>query len=256
MVVRRIFALPTRFILGQEPSCGLSFSPTRPARSGACRIPVKNTLRPAQLRFCLHTPLSLCACPLRFLFSRSFQIQGRTSHFQAKSFPEGCPRLLRQAGQNLPWVLEGILQAKSAQATTPITDCLWFRRFDIHDSFLPHHLHRCLQYVPGIHELPRTDAHINVLPPLWGSCLLRSGAPLESKAVTLRFHPTYPAMLSRNRIRVKERDGKSETGKGRESQSYQGKQRTSMRRPPRRGRALSSSTRTVARGSSGGFLYA
>lgn len=61
--------------------------------------------------------------------------------------------------------------------------------------------------------------------------------------------------LSRNRIRVKERDGKSETGKGRESQSYQGKQRTSMRRPPRRGRALSSSTRTAARGSSGGFLY-
>lgn len=61
--------------------------------------------------------------------------------------------------------------------------------------------------------------------------------------------------VSRNRIRVKERDGKSETGKGRESQSYQGKQRTSMRRPPRRGRALSSSTRTAARGSSGGFLY-
>lgn len=63
------------------------------------------------------------------------------------------------------------------------------------------------------------------------------------------------ALVSRNRIRVKERDGKSETGKGRESQSYQGKQRTSMRRPPRRGRALSSSTRTAARGSSGGFLY-
>lgn len=63
-------------------------------------------------------------------------------------------------------------------------------------------------------------------------------------------------LVSRNRIRVKERDGKSETGKGRESQSYQGKQRTSMRRPPRRGRALSSSTRTEARGSSGGFLYA
>ena len=63
------------------------------------------------------------------------------------------------------------------------------------------------------------------------------------------------AAVSRNRIRVKERDGKSETGKGRESQSYQGKQRTSMRRPPRRGRALSSSTRTAARGSSGGFLY-
>ena len=63
------------------------------------------------------------------------------------------------------------------------------------------------------------------------------------------------ALMSRNRIRVKERDGKSETGKGRESQSYQGKQRTSMRRPPRRGRALSSSTRTAARGSSGGFLY-
>lgn len=63
------------------------------------------------------------------------------------------------------------------------------------------------------------------------------------------------SLVSRNRIRVKERDGKSETGKGRESQSYQGKQRTSMRRPPRRGRALSSSTRTAARGSSGGFLY-
>ena len=65
----------------------------------------------------------------------------------------------------------------------------------------------------------------------------------------------FRGQVSRNRIRVKERDGKSETGKGRESQSYQGKQRTSMRRPPRRGRALSSSTRTAARGSSGGFLY-
>lgn len=73
---------------------------------------------------------------------------------------------------------------------------------------------------------------------------------------TMAEDTVVPALVSRNRIRVKERDGKSETGKGRESQSYQGKQRTSMRRPPRRGRALSSSTRTAARGSSGGFLYA
>ena len=69
------------------------------------------------------------------------------------------------------------------------------------------------------------------------------------------FLNSVQVFVSRNRIRVKERDGKSETGKGRESQSYQGKQRTSMRRPPRRGRALSSSRRTAARGSSGGFLY-
>ena len=81
----------------------------------------------------------------------------------------------------------------------------------------------------------------------------------ERKANILKrqFYAEAPncVWVSRNRIRVKERDGKSETGKGRESQSYQGKQRTSMRRPPRRGRALSSSTRTAARGSSGGFLY-
>lgn len=200
MVVRRISALPTRFILGQEPSCGLSFSPTRPARSGACRIPVKNTPRPAQLRFCLHTPLSPMRLPSALsvfpLFSNTgtYQPFFCLRPFSGKILSGRMPAVMRQAGQNLPGVLEGILQAKSAQATTPITDCLWFRRFDIHDSFLPHHLHRCLQYVPGIHELPRTDAHINVLPPLWGSCLLRSGAPLESKAVTLRFHPTYPAM--------------------------------------------------------------
>ena len=73
--------------------------------------------------------------------------------------------------------------------------------------------------------------------------------------ITYRLHLRTEEHVSRNRIRVKERDGKSETGKGRESQSYQGKQRTSMRRPPRRGRALSSSRRTAARGSSGGFLY-
>ena len=76
----------------------------------------------------------------------------------------------------------------------------------------------------------------------------------DGKVLKLAFTDS-PTLVSRNRIRVKERDGKSETGKGRESQSYQGKQRTSMRRPPRRGRALSSSTRTAARGSSGGFLY-
>lgn len=125
MVVRRISALPTRFILGQEPSCGLSFSPTRPARSGACRIPVKNTPRPAQLRFCLHTPLSLCACPLRFLFSRSFQIQGRTSHFsacahfQAKSFPEGCPRLCAKPGRTFPGCWRASCKQKAPKPRHP-----------------------------------------------------------------------------------------------------------------------------------------
>ena len=146
MVVRRISALPTRFILGQEPSCGLSFSPTRPARSGACRIPVKNTPRPAQLRFCLHTPLSPMRLPSALsvfpLFSNTgtYQPFFCLRPFSGKILSGRMPAVMRQAGQNLPGVLEGILQAKSAQATTPITDCLWFRRFDIHDSFLPHHL--------------------------------------------------------------------------------------------------------------------
>ena len=146
MVVRRISALPTRFILGQEPSCGLSFSPTRPARSGACRIPVKNTPCPAQLRFCLHTPLSPMRLPSALsvfpLFSNTgtYQPFFCLRPFSGKILSGRMPAVMRQAGQNLPGVLEGILQAKSAQATTPITDCLWFRRFDIHDSFLPHHL--------------------------------------------------------------------------------------------------------------------
>ena len=146
MVVRRISALPTRFILGQEPSCGLSFSPTRPARSGACRIPVKNTPRPAQLRFSLHTPLSPMRLPSALsvfpLFSNTgtYQPFFCLRPFSGKILSGRMPAVMRQAGQNLPGVLEGILQAKSAQATTPITDCLWFRRFDIHDSFLPHHL--------------------------------------------------------------------------------------------------------------------
>ncbi len=145
MVVRRISALPTRFILGQEPSCGLSFSPTRPARSGACRIPVKNTPRPAQLRFCLHTPLSPMRLPSALsvfpLFSNTgtYQPFSCLRPFSGKILSGRMPAVMRQAGQNLPGVLEGILQAKSAQATTPITDCLWLRRFDIHDSFLPHH---------------------------------------------------------------------------------------------------------------------
>jgi len=82
-----------------------------------------------------------------------------------------------------------------------------------------------------------------------------SATEADIEAVRASLGLDRPFLVSRNRIRVKERDGKSETGKGRESQSYQGKQRTSMRRPPRRGRALSSSTRTAARGSSGGFLY-
>lgn len=94
MVVRRIFALPTRFILGQEPSCGLSFSPTRPARSGACRIPVKNTPRPAQLRFCLHTPLSPMRLPSALSVFPLFSNTGTYQPFSGKILSGRMPAVI------------------------------------------------------------------------------------------------------------------------------------------------------------------
>ena len=125
MVVRRISALPTRFILGQEPSCGLSFSPTRPARSGACRIPVKNTPRPAQLRFCLHTPLSPMRLPSALsvfpLFSNTgtYQPFFCLRPFSGKILSGRMPAVMRQAGQNLPGVLEASCKQKAPKPRHP-----------------------------------------------------------------------------------------------------------------------------------------
>ena len=87
----------------------------------------------------MRLPSALSVFPL-FSNTGTYQPFSCLRPFSGKILSGRMPAVMRQAGQNLPGVLEGILQAKSAQATTPITDCLWFRRFDIHDSFLPHYL--------------------------------------------------------------------------------------------------------------------